>query len=302
MPAGGSRSAAPATLGWPARSCSVPCWLRTPRAPDASAPDGPPLELTLEPPTFGEVDVGDSAQVQVVARNVTSTSVSIEDVHLATDSGAFVIVADSCEHTLLDPDQTCDVTVAFQPATEGDDSAMVQLDTSAGSAEAALGGRGIGTIATVPVPPTIGPTVAPTTSHPPSHPPSGRPSLPPSHPPSSLPPTAPTVVTPPVDASDAARLADCEVRARQATISYDTARSMTVDETQQFVVTATIQEAVPAGTTTTVAPGVTVVAVALRCEVQAQLRGADFRVDPAEFQPGRSSTSRRWSGPGTSCR
>ena len=93
------------------------------------------------------------------------------------------------------------------------------------------------------------------------------------------------MVTPPVDASDAARLADCEVRARQATISYDTARSMTVDETQQFVVTATIQAAVPAGTTTTVAPGVTVVAVALRCEVQAQLRGADFRVDPAEFQP-----------------
>jgi len=142
--------------------------------------------------------------------------------------------------------------------------------------------RGIGTVVTVPVPPTsVGPTVPPPTVGPTVAPTVVTPTVAPTVAP---PTTGATVVTPPIDQSDAARLADCEVRARQATVSYDTARSMTLDQTQQFVVTATIQGTTPAGSTT-VAPDVTVVAVALRCEVQAQLRGADFRVDPAEFQP-----------------
>ena len=252
-------------------------------APEASAPDGPPLALTVEPPTFGAVDVGDSAQVHVVARNVTSATVSIEDVRLATDSGAFVVVADTCEHALLDPDETCDVTVAFQPATEGDDSAMVQMDTSAGSAETALGGRGIGTVVTVPVPPTsVGPTVA---RH--AHRRTDRRTNRRTHRRTDRRHTHHRT-----DRGDTARRRVGRGTARRlrgaGTASDDQLRHGAIDDRRRDPAVRRDRDDPGGGTRrhqTTVAPDVTVVAVALRCEVQAQLRGADFRVDPAEFQP-----------------
>jgi hypothetical protein len=60
---------------------------------------------------------------------------------------------------------------------------------------------------------------------------------------------------------------------------------MEIDETQQVQVTASIGDAT-ATTSTPTTGGVTttVVPVTLRCEVQAQLRGEDFRVNPDGFQ------------------
>ena len=232
----------------------------------------------------------------MVARNVTATASSIEEVRLATRQRRLLHRRRTHARTRSSPDETCDVTVAFQPATEGDDAAMVRMDDERGHGRGAAQRTRYRWRARSPCKPrpddrcrrptdhrthrratdrgatTVAPTVVtPTVAHRPS----------------STPTTVP-------DRGHTARRRVGRGPARRlrgsgpgnATISYDTARSMTVDQTQQFVVTATIQGAVPAGTTTTsVAPDVTVVTVALRCEVQAQLRGADFRVDPAEFQP-----------------
>jgi hypothetical protein len=86
---------------------------------------------------------------------------------------------------------------------------------------------------------------------------------------------------------DDQRLAECERQARDAKVSYAPTQKMGIDETQQVQVTASIDRA----TDTTRSPttgrvSTTVVPVPLRCEVEAQLRGEDFRINPEGFQGG----------------
>jgi hypothetical protein len=74
-----------------------------------------------------------------------------------------------------------------------------------------------------------------------------------------------------------AKLVECERRAADAIVRFSPRRSMVRGETQQFVVTASERDA-PAPDAA--AAPVTAVEVPLRCEVQAELRGATLQVAP----------------------
>ena len=78
----------------------------------------------------------------------------------------------------------------------------------------------------------------------------------------------------------------CDERAQEATVSFEPERQMVVDHTEHVRVVASVEGE---GVVTTIdgAPvPTTVVPVRLRCEVQAQIRGVGFDIEPAAFQQG----------------
>jgi hypothetical protein len=83
---------------------------------------------------------------------------------------------------------------------------------------------------------------------------------------------------------DRSRLRDCEARARRATVSFAESLEMVVGAATEVRVVASIEA--ENATTSTLPVPTTVATVALRCEVQARLRGPMFDVVPEEFQPG----------------
>ena len=83
--------------------------------------------------------------------------------------------------------------------------------------------------------------------------------------------------------SDRARLKECERQAKSAEVVYQPKRQMTVGETSQVRVIASVASG-EGRTDITLGSSTTVVAVELRCQVEARLRGNDFDVDPEEFQ------------------
>lgn len=230
---------------------------------------GAPLELgavaqaealTLDPSevNFGPQDVGSTTETLITVRNDSAAGVPIGSVVLRGDP--FAKTEDSCEHdTLAGDGGECVVRVTFTPTSPGEFPGSVEFVTPSGTAAASLFGVGASSTTT---------TSATTTS-------------------TSTTTTSPSTTSPPPPPDpipDAARLVECERRAQDATVRFAPALDMTVGETEPFVVTLSIEDDGPG--TTQAGTSTTVVSVRLRCEVQGQLRGEDFEIDPDEFQQG----------------
>ena len=243
-------------------------------APDATAAS--PLRLEPGAVDFGDVGAGSSATRAVVVTNEGDGTVTVTSV--AAGGDGFSVAGDSCAGADLAAGDTCWIDVAFAPPAEGAFDGILEVTAADGeSATGALAGRGTTSSTTVPATSTTeGPyptstvtsnTVGATTTT------TAGPSV-------STTSTT-TVVSGP---DDLARLAECEQQARAAAIVYEPKLRLALDETTQVRVVATVADPT---TVSVPGPASTVVEVAsLRCEVQAQLRGADFDIEPSAFQLG----------------
>ena len=96
--------------------------------------------------------------------------------------------------------------------------------------------------------------------------------------------TAPATSVPPsLPPDDRERLAECDRRAERATVSFEPDQKMTIGRGDQVLVTASTEASLDTATTEA-RPSTTIVAVRLRCEVQAELRGDAFEVTPEGFR------------------
>ena len=252
-----------------------------------------PLALVLEPADFGTVVVGTTERLTVTAKNTSVIPLTVTRV-TALDA-PFRIDSNSCSGKVLLPGATCQVTVAFTPRTVGSFSAALEIRTGEQSSTADLTGIGSpgsttttqpgGPTTTQPAATTIQPratttrpavtSTAPTTTEP------GVATTQPGVTTTRL--TGPTTSSVPDDQ----RLRECERQARDAKVSYVPRQAIELGETLRVQVSASIDDVtVTTSTPTTGRVTTTVVPVTLRCEVQAQLRGEDFRVNPSEFQVG----------------
>jgi len=213
----------------------------------------PALTLTPAAVDFGVAEVGETLEQVITATNNTDDLLSLGAIVVEGDM--LSKADDSCQDSTLDPGGACEVRVTFKPTSEGEFSGVVELQVlGAGMEIAGLFGVGVVSSTTTTDPP---PTTSVSTTSPTSVP-------------------ASTTTSTPLPASDRERLAQCEQRAASATVRFAPALEMTVGEADRFVVVASVEEDAPT----------TVASVALRCEVQAQLRGRDFDIDPGDFQPG----------------
>ncbi len=262
----------------------------------AAAESAGPLLLTPATADFGAVTVGSTGLVTLTARNDGATAVVVERVRVT--SSPFSIDANLCLDKSLSPNASCKMTVRFAPTTSGQFSAVLEMETNVGTSSAALTGRGTpgGVTGQVTTGGTTGGTTTGgvtggTTSAPPvtTSPPQTTTSAParPTEPatttitPPSTPTTRPSTSQP---LADDQRLSECERQAHEANVSYEPTRKMSIGETQQVQVTASVgrdpvRTSVPSSRAST-----TLVPITLRCEVQAQLRGEDFKVNPGGFQ------------------
>jgi hypothetical protein len=218
------------------------------------------VALTLDPSevNFGERDVGSTTEeTAITARNDSGEDLPIGSVVLHGDP--FAKTEDTCEHDTLRAHESCVVRVTFTPTSTGEFPGSVEFVTPSGSAAASLFGIGTSSTSTSETTSTSTTTTATSTS-----------TTSPSPPPSTIP--------------DDARLVECEQRAQDATVRFAPILDMTVGKTERFVVTASIADDVVV--TTPDETSTTVVSVRLRCEIQGQLRGEDFEIDPDEFQQG----------------
>ncbi len=259
-------------------------------ATDAHAQTGS-ISVEPDPLDFGEVRVDSSATATLTVTNNGAEPVTIDDVQL--DSSSFSIDEDECQGKTLGPaptepaappttapDQTtaaalepsCEIRVAFSPEDVGQVGAAVEIQTTEGSSLGTVTGEGI---------PQSNTTVTtPTTT-------SSTPVTPTTQPTSSSPETTPVATTATtVSPSDAERLKACEDAASAGVnVAFPPRLTMTVGTPTQFVVVASLT-GTPSPTTAAGSPPTTSETVPLRCEVQAQVRGVDFTIDPPGFQPG----------------
>lgn len=227
-----------------------------------AAAQSPALILTPAGVDFGVAEVGETLAQVITATNDTDDPLSLGAIVVEGDM--LSKADDSCQDSTLDPGGECEVRVTFNPTSEGEFSGVVEFEVLGADTEIA-GLFGVGVVSsssttTSDPPPT---TSVSTTS------------------PTSVP--ASTTTSTPLPASDRERLAQCEQRAASATVRFAPALEMTVGEAERFVAVASVEDDVTATSTDT---PTTVASVALRCEVQAQLRGKDFEIDPGDFQPG----------------
>lgn len=278
----GRRRASRTSAAWAA---ALATWAASAPVDTTVAPE-PSLELIAQPTTFGDVEIGDVGEVMIDVRNRAGPAIRIDEVRLLPTDGEFSVTEDGCSDSELGRNATCRLTVAFQPAVEGRSQLTVELETSVGTVRTVIEASGLE--------PAAAATDVPGTS------PTGTEAADASEPPvptttvaglvPTTPPIVPTSTAPPSTSdplvSDSERLARCEQRAANAQVSFHRTATMTVGDATPFIVTVSLVTGDPGQSTTSVPSGVTVEEVSLRCEVQAQLRGADFRVEPGDFQQG----------------
>lgn len=235
----------------------------------------PLLALSPDPLDFGEVVVDESSVEAVTASNTSGGDLTVRAVDLIGD--AFTHIGDDCGRTLA-PHDTCTVHVSFNPTDAGEWRGQVVFDTDVHPVAGELLGVGMSGKPTTTA--TTEPTATSTTTEP-----AVTTTADGAAPTTTTPASGPTTTAPTPDTTipDAVRLAECERRARDATVEYPTSIDMTVGEPKRFVVVASSEDG---GTTSSTDVATTVEPVQLRCEVQAQLRGLDFMVDPDGFQLG----------------
>ena len=234
------------------------------------------LTLAPDPVDFEEIAVGETSVKPVMATNTSGREFAMGDVVLRGD--AFANDGDDCGGTALAPAGTCTVQVSFTPTGSGEFRGEVEVEVVTESGQVKIDAELIG----------VGGSAASTTAEPATTT-TSEPGVTTTANGSATTTTSPgngpttTVPSPGTTVPDDVRLAECERRALNATVEYPTSIDMTVGETKPFVAVASTEDR---GTTTSTDVATTVVPVQLRCEVQAQLRGLDFEVDPDEFQLG----------------
>jgi len=241
---------------------------------------GEPSALRVSPgrAAFGEVGVGGRATTEITVTNAGTESVTIA--HVSTRGApAFSVSRDGCSDRSLEHDSACSVVVAFAPRSAGDVTAVLDVQTDAGSATGELTGTGTGPRSAT-TPPRVGVPPAPATSTGTTSPPAPTTTPTGGDEPSDT--TAPaTTALPTDDASTTARQAkrDCEARAAQAVVTYQPDKEMVVAVAEPVEVVATAGTAAPPSS---LAGGEspTSIPVHLACLVEAELSGPDFDVQP----------------------
>jgi hypothetical protein len=227
------------------------------------------VTITPDPIVFDTTQVGGRGETVAELQNQTDATVTFT---VTSTANEVTTIVDGCSGT-LDPHASCEVTLAFDPVTPGTLSAQLVV-RSTGDIEFTAGADifGEASAATSTSPPVTNTEPPGNTTVAPTQP--GNTTTAPS-------PTTPTTVPSP---DDRTRLRDCEERARRATVAFPKSLEMVVGDASEVRVVASTGST--GATTSTLPVPTTVVNVALRCEVEAQLRGPELRVDPDGFQPG----------------
>ena len=97
------------------------------------------LELSSGWLDFGQVEIGDTASDSVELRNVGATPVSIKDVDFFGDD-AFQVDGGDCEKT-LEPGESCDIEIEFNPGEIGSFSGELEVETAIGDLEMQVSGE-----------------------------------------------------------------------------------------------------------------------------------------------------------------
>lgn len=246
--------------------------------PSAAYAAGEPLVLTPNPLDFGTVVMTTTKTLSVSAmNNARSGTLRITSVRLERPSSSgFRVARDGCTGAILATGASCAVEVEFAP-TAPSTYASLAFGAAGVTVSAEVSGHGVPAATSTSTPTTSTPTTAlapPVTT---------------TVPVTTTAATAPPVTAPPttttVPRSDEERLSECERLAQDATVSYANKRTMVAGRTEEVEVTASIGDAARSVVVTTPV-STTIVVAALQCEVQAQLRGVGFTIEPEAFQLG----------------
>jgi hypothetical protein len=99
------------------------------------------LELSDRWIGFDEVELGDSDSQALTLENTGDRAVEIYNVDYSGDDG-FQVDGGDCEG-LLEPGQTCDIEIQFEPEELGRASGEVEIETSVGDLDVNVDGRGV---------------------------------------------------------------------------------------------------------------------------------------------------------------
>ena len=209
----------------------------------------------------------------------------------SSDPGAFVVDPSDCADGAM-PHDSCTIHVTFIADSPGSYVAGTHVAYSGPSAEGniTIGMLGridsapsttlpsttstISVTTTIPSPPTT--TQAVVTS-----PPTSPGSTPTSTSLATTPPSVPSSTTAPTADEE---LAACDERARATKVGLPTTQTMTLGESSELTLQATVDPTFPDATSPDPAPPTTVETVSLRCEVWARLTGLAFEISPVDFQ------------------
>ena len=99
------------------------------------------LELSDRWIDFNEVELGDSDSQTLTLENSGDRAVEIYSVDYSGDDG-FQVDGGDCEG-ILEPGQTCDIEIQFEPEEPGRASGEVEIETSVGDLDVNVDGRGV---------------------------------------------------------------------------------------------------------------------------------------------------------------
>ena len=230
----------------------------TPTTADSS--EAPRLEIHPSELEFPEIAVGSSSSAVVTLANVGGGSPVVQEVDIIGDG--FNVIDDDCTDQAVA--ESCTVEVGFEPEWSGESFGTITFRVGATTISGDL-------VAAASAPPSTSP---PATTE--SEPSIGAPLT-------TDPPQGTTSGTTESDAPAETDLQRCEREAKDAEVGFTPAADMVVGQLEDVVVRASVGEleitSGPVG-----GPPTTIVEVSLHCEVRAQLRGADFEIDPSDHQ------------------
>jgi Protein of unknown function (DUF1565)/Abnormal spindle-like microcephaly-assoc'd, ASPM-SPD-2-Hydin/HYDIN/CFA65/VesB-like, Ig-like domain/Cep192 domain 4 len=130
-----------------------------------------PPELTIDPQgaTFGNVTVGTSSGPRTfTVRNVGSMTTDPLAVRIEPPTSAYQIAADNCLDATLGENDTCEITVTFEPSAVGQVEAELVVEETFSSVSADLEGTGVdvGGLSIAPTPATLASAVTNTLGSP----------------------------------------------------------------------------------------------------------------------------------------
>ena len=233
----------------------------TPTTPTtAGSSEAPRLEVHPSELEFPEISVGSSSSAVVTLANVGGGSPVVQEVDIIGDG--FKVVDDDCTDQAVA--ESCTVEVGFEPEWSGESFGTITFRVGATAISGDL-------VAAASAPPSTSPPATTDT----------EPSI--GDPLTTDPPPGTTSGTTASDAPAETDLQRCEREAKDAEVGFTPAADMVVGQLEDVVVRASVGEleitSGPVG-----GPPTTIVEVSLHCEVRAQLRGADFEIDPPEHQ------------------
>jgi hypothetical protein len=108
------------------------CWKGTGGCPGEPPPEQPVISVTPASRDFGSLYVGNVSVAQnFTIANTGAAVLLIGTVALAGQSGnEFLVTFDGCSGQVLDPSETCTVSVAFSPTSAGAKSATLNIPSS----------------------------------------------------------------------------------------------------------------------------------------------------------------------------